>query len=599
MGGRYILLLVCLAGLSTMEVRGQDKFRLASWTWLDTGDRGERVSFRGEKDSLQVMEWLTEVREGYFDRGYIGFSVDSVFFKTDVVEVYAFLGRKYIIDEIVFSKDAEEFVSRKRRKPGSNLSEKSLTGLKNELLRNASSTGYPFAVVNFEALNLEDEEGRVKLRVNVEKNTLVYFSKVVLNEESPVRPSFVKSYLGIKKDGVFDSRIIEGAYGALDELPYLNVSPKSSVYFEDNQGVLDLFIDKRNASSFDILLGLLPQTDLSTGLQTFTLTGNMNIEMYNQLERGEYFAIHYRSPGNTSQELKVNAVYPYLLNLPFGVESHFELFRRDSSFSDLKFSLAVSYLFRGVNNLRVYFESDVSNILTINRNQIVNSGRLPVNLDYNYRQYGVGLHLEDLDYRYNPRSGWLADATVGIGNRRIIRNPVILEIEEEGFDAAALYDEIPERILKLNVLTELAYYIPLGRVTTFLVRNRTGLQIADIFNTGRSNALLVQNELFRIGGIYTLRGFDEDVYFSDMYSITTGELRLLTGRNSNLFAFGDYGFVSTLSSSQLTRAYGFGAGMNAETKVGIFSISYGLGGAGDAGPDFRNGKIHFGYLALF
>src|SRR5690606_37683165 len=140
----------------------------------------------------------------------------------------------------------------------------------------------------------------------------------------------------------------------------------------------------------------------------------------NQLKRGEFFAIHYRSPGNTSQELKVNAIYPYILNLPFGIESEFELFRRDSSFSDLKFSMALSYLFRGVNNLRVYYESNASNILTINENQLINSGMLPTNLDFVFRQYGIGVHLEDLDYRFNPRSGWVVDGKVGIGNRSII-----------------------------------------------------------------------------------------------------------------------------------------------------------------------------------
>ncbi len=596
MFNNFLLLFALLFGLA-LSVDGQEKSYFSNWEWSDETMVSEKVSFKGQGDSVAIMEWISEVQVDYFDRGYIEFSVDSIRFSEDSVHIQAFLGKKYSIEKITFNEEALDFRGKRKRKAGGAFNERSLTGLKNDLLKNASREGYPFAEVDFE---IEDLEGaRVNLGVNLKKNTLIYLNKVVLNEESPVSPGFVKSYLGIKKDGVFDSEIIEGAYRALDELPYLNVSPKSSVYFEDNQGVLDLFIDERNASSFDVLLGLLPQTDLSTGIQTFTLTGNMNIEMYNQLKRGEFFAIHYRSPGNTSQELKVNAIYPYILNLPFGIESEFELFRRDSSFSDLKFSMALSYLFRGVNNLRVYYESNASNILTINENQLINSGMLPTNLDFVFRQYGIGVHLEDLDYRFNPRSGWVVDGKVGIGNRRIIRNPIILDIEAEGFDAGALYDEMPESILKLNAELELSGYFPIGRVSTFLLRNRTGIQLADVFNTLGQDNLLLQNELFRVGGIYTLRGFDEDVYFSDKFNITTGEFRLITGRNSNLFAFGDYALLTTASGVGTVQAYGFGAGINAETKVGIFSISYGLGGTREAGPDFRNGKIHFGYLALF
>ena len=43
----------------------------------------------------------------------------------------------------------------------------------------------------------------------------------------------------------------------------------------------------------------------------------------------------------------------------------------------------------------------------------------------------------------------------------------------------------------------------------------------------------------------------------------------------------------------------FGAGINFETKAGIFNLSYALGNQFGKGFDFRIGKIHAGLTALF
>ena len=45
--------------------------------------------------------------------------------------------------------------------------------------------------------------------------------------------------------------------------------------------------------------------------------------------------------------------------------------------------------------------------------------------------------------------------------------------------------------------------------------------------------------------------------------------------------------------------FGFGAGITFETKIGIFGLTYALGQQKDKSVDFRNSKLHFGYVATF
>jgi outer membrane protein assembly factor BamA len=107
--------------------------------------------------------------------------------------------------------------------------------------------------------------------------------------------------------------------------------------------------------------------------------------------------------------------------------------------------------------------------------------------------------------------------------------------------------------------------------------------------------------LFRIGGLKTLRGFDEESIFCSTYLISTVEYRFLYARTSNLFVFTDAAWYENLSTHRYTKdqPLALGAGISFDTKAGILNMSYALGNQMGNGFDVRNGKIHFGLVALF
>jgi hypothetical protein len=47
------------------------------------------------------------------------------------------------------------------------------------------------------------------------------------------------------------------------------------------------------------------------------------------------------------------------------------------------------------------------------------------------------------------------------------------------------------------------------------------------------------------------------------------------------------------------KPYGLGAGLNFETKAGIFSFTYAVGSLQDEPLSFKEAKIHFGLVNLF
>ena len=112
---------------------------------------------------------------------------------------------------------------------------------------------------------------------------------------------------------------------------------------------------------------------------------------------------------------------------------------------------------------------------------------------------------------------------------------------------------------------------------------------------------LYANELYRIGGLKTLRGMDEASITASSYVISTVEYRFLYEENSNFFLFVDQAWWERHVKDEFSTdtPMGFGLGTTFETKAGLFSLTYALGQQFDNPIQLRGGKVHFGFISLF
>jgi hemolysin activation/secretion protein len=197
--------------------------------------------------------------------------------------------------------------------------------------------------------------------------------------------------------------------------------------------------------------------------------------------------------------------------------------------------------------------------------------------------YTFGAEIINLDDRLMPRQGLYIDADLSIGTRRIIPNPLV---------NASLYDGVILKSAQWLGLGILQYYLPLGRRFTLLNMAHGGIRIAqNIF----------QNELFRIGGLRQLRGFDEESILASSFGIFTAEFRFFLDNTSFLFAFIDQAWYEQKTADLYRRDLptGAGAGIAFQTAVGMFTINTALGRQNGSPIDLRSAKVHFGYINSF
>jgi hemolysin activation/secretion protein len=104
-----------------------------------------------------------------------------------------------------------------------------------------------------------------------------------------------------------------------------------------------------------------------------------------------------------------------------------------------------------------------------------------------------------------------------------------------------------------------------------------------------------------MGGLNSLRGFDEESIYASTYAMGNVEWRFLLDKSSFLFGFVNQAFYELALVDKYIKdePTGFGIGINFETKPGIFSLTYALGKQLNNAVSFRAAKVHFGIVSTF
>lgn len=441
------------------------------------------------------------------------------------------------------------------------------------ILNYLENNGYPFAEIYFSEIQILDSN--INARLNLSLHDLVFVDSVRVISNNAIHPNFVKSYIQIQNGDIYRENLIKEIDKKLNVLPFLRTKYQTQVFFVNKKAEVQIYTERLNANKFDGLIGVQPN-----GLNNKTsIVGQAQLYLVNTFKRAEKLSLDFRAQPNLTRDLKINFNYPYLFNLPFGVEVDFNFRRQDSSFSIYSPEFALSYLFNAQNSIKLIYKIENSSLLSTKR--FTNVTELPNILDVNKYFYGFSLNLENLDYRVNPSKGQKFSVQVLFGRRTIQKNSGIED---------SLYRAVRLKSNQVQFSFSAQKYIKIYKKNIAMF----GLRSAIVESEN-----MLYNELYRLGGINDLRGFDEQSIFSSAYIIGTLEYRYLLDKNSFLRVFYDLSRIENSVTNNFNTAMGIGAGMQVQTNAGILQLSYALGRIDNNILSFQNGKIHFGIINYF
>lgn len=537
-----------------------------------------------EKSFAKITDREKEIRTiliSLWDRGYLTARTDSIRQDSTKHTVYINPGQPYKWAVLAPGNVDEEILSyagyRRRNFRGNTIRFREVAKIQEKMLKWCENNGYPFASVRLDSVAF-DKDNTLSASLRLDKNRFTKIDSIEVKGNLKVSQAFLFSYIGISPGDPYDESKIAGITARIRELSFAREAKPFTVLFTEKYTKLTLYLDKKKAGQFDGIVGILP--DNNTGKVLFT--GDVRLKLQNSLQRGELIELNWRRLQTQTQDLKARIAYPYLFRTPAGVDYSIKLYRRDTSFLHVQQQFGLGYIFYGNTGIRAYVKNTSSSLLSTTG--LENLTTLPATADISSTSYGLGFHVERLDYRFNPRKGFIVDFSWDIGTRTIKKNAGLNQVMYEG--------------LKLKTTQYASSFTgdkfwQLGKRTTL----RTGVQAAWIFNSG----VLFHNELFRIGGLNTLRGFDEESIFASAFTVGTVEYRYLLEENSWFFVFTDLAWYENASKDawDTDTPYGFGTGVTFETKAGIFALTYALGSRYQQPIQFRSGKIHVGFIGLF
>jgi len=553
----FPLLLVGQSGSSVLKFEGTD-YR-------------ETRPFIRVRDSLDMVEKMREKRRSLLSEGYLTAGIDSANYSAkDTSIAYVYRGALFKWGILKKGNVPEEFLTKSgyREKVffGEPLNTNQVSRLLESVLDQAENTGYPFAEVFLDSVNVRGEE--VSAILSYEKHDFVQIDSLIIKGSVKTNRSYIENYIGFRKNRPYDQSTLRKIPSRIKEIPFVKSIKPYEVGMRPGKADIYLYLDNKKASNFDGVLGVLP--DAETGEVLFT--GDIKLNLINALKQGETINIQWQRLQTQTQQLDLHLKYPFLFRTPLGIDLMFNLYRRDTTFSRNSFNGGLEYYFTGSNTVRIFYQN-------ISANTIGDEATVSPDLaDSRTNMVGIGTSLTDLDYRFNPRQGYYVNASLAAGEKRI------LGLEEDA--------EVPEESEIYNLNLDGGVYFPLFKRSAIFVR----------FQGGHfDNERLFRNEIYRIGGLRTLRGFDEQSIFATSYAIGSIEYRFILEQNSNIFLFFDQGYYEDTSREDFLSddPFGFGGGINFETNAGVFSLTYALGKQFDNNVSFRGGKIHFGFVSFF
>ncbi|MBS1585583.1 MAG: hypothetical protein JSS82_08535 [Bacteroidetes bacterium] len=547
----------------------------------------------GYASDMEVYDALSKLVPVLQFKGYLAASIDSISIKNERYDVYVYLGMHYKWAQLRFDSIPQVLWTEAGINPqqwtGRPVNPQQLASLSEKLLRWCENNGYPFAKVWLNGAEV-NEDGGIAGMLMLQRGELRKIDSLRIDGNVGVSKGYLERYLDIFEGSNYSEKKLRNISARLRELPFLQESAPWQLAFKLTDTRLKLFLKPKRANQLNAIIGLIPNS-VQTG--KFLLTADATLALQNIFGYGESTGVTYQNLQYKSPKVNADLVWPYLLNTPVGIDAHFSLFKRDTTFSRSSLQAGLRYQLNATDYIRLFYQDMHNHLITVDTAYIRENKRLPDNADVSADGGGLEIVLNRTDYRLNPRKGWQIRLSSSALIRRVQRSDAVTALTDlSGFDYAKLYDSLEQQRYQYHAEGSLAGYFPLGKKTTLMCAYNGA------WVSGRH---LFQNELYQVGGFKLLRGFDEQSVYANQYHILTLEMRLLLDRNSYVYLFSDNGYVQSYYNSFGREGIynGFGLGTTLETKTGFFTISYALGRSDTQPLQFKQSKIHFGYLAYF
>ncbi|WP_298514359.1 BamA/TamA family outer membrane protein [uncultured Kordia sp.] len=516
---------------------------------------------KSHENIKSIVDELTSLQKALFTIGYFDASYSKLEKVSDSIYQSTFnLNAKYT--SLVINYDSEKLdesllkaFNLSHTETTFTITPENLTPFLEAIVENFQNTGNPFAEVQLKDIVKKQQTITANLDITItEKRRL---DKIIVKGYEKFPKSYTKHYLRLTSK-VFNKEEITKQTKRLDQLPFARQIKDPEILFSKDSTTLYIYIEKVKSNFFDGFLGF--NSDEDTG--NLKLNGYLDLKLINNLNAGEQFNILWKNDGNGQTKFLADLKIPYIFNSPLGINAGLDIFRRDSLFNVVNTKLNTFYQINQNNQVHVGIQQiESNNLLEDNTNTSID--------DYKsfFTTAGYTFSKRNNNYSIFPTKIF-ASAEAQIGTRK--NDSETNEQTKFSFTGNYLWELNDRNFIYVN--------------------NTSEALISDQYLT---------NEKFRLGGIQSIRGFNENSLEATLYSTINTEYRYILSRNSYVHSIIDFTYLQDDLTQTDVKLYGFGFGLGIRSKSGLLKINYAVGKTDNSTIKLSESKVHISLSTTF
>jgi outer membrane protein assembly factor BamA len=578
---RLLLILIIISTISVAQTQKESLFYLKVNYNNDLDHIGKYIKYNHSPlDSSKTNTQIQDIQASFYQESYFFSTIENVLWKKDSCIVFFNVGPKFHISKLLIG-NFPEWMLRKVDFKESYFKDKVFNPLKiatlfKRTLKYAQDNGYPFSSIKLDSIVIVDNN--LTAKVDFKIGPVFKFDTLLIVGKSKINRRFLENYLRIESKQWFSQEKLNNIERAIKQLPYLSMKGPIAVYFNEGLVRVEIPLEDKKASQVDGIVGLLPNSKKDGGV---LLTGEFNLVLRNLFHSGKMLKGDWKRFQEESQLLNLEYTHSNLFHSDYDVSIAFNFLKQDSTFLNLNRKASVFYRLNGSGKVSLSLGYISSRIGTTKLLKFATV--LPSYADFEYLSYGLGYDYNSLDNLFYPRRGILLKSDFAIGNKTIIKNSIFND---------NLYKNINLKSLMLIGNFSIEKYFRLANNSILLLKTVGGKVL---------NQNIFINDLYRLGGLKSLRGFNDNFFYASDYSINTVEFRQFIDETSFLLLFAEQSYVYYNLGVNKLEDYpiGIGAGISFTSGPGIFSFVYSVGKSKQQQMSLNQSKIHFGFVSRF
>ncbi|MDT7832744.1 hypothetical protein RQM59_10165 [Flavobacteriaceae bacterium S356] len=425
-----------------------------------------------------------------------------------------------------------------------------LSSISNQL----DQEGKSFSEVSLKNLQLKNTILLGTLHV-IERN-IRKIDNIIIKGYSNISDRVVTYDLNVRKNDVFNSQKLTEISDLTKSLSFIEEIKPPEVLFAKDSTILYLYLKKKSNNSFDGIVSFASNDNNSKLL----FNGTVDLKLNNLFDGGENVSLFWNSIGNEKQEFSLATRIPYAFNSRISPDVRFNLYKQDSTFLNTQFNLALPYKI----NTKSKISFNYSNLTSNNLKETITTNNIEA---FDRSFFGVGFQYQ------NPKTSILGQAGLNISFHALFGTRKTDARKSEQYE----FNLTLSNTFVLNERNQIYF------------RNQTGILLSDFF---------LENEVYRIGGVNSMRGFNEQSIFTSQFTYMNMEYRFATSRTSYLYTISDVGFIKTIAD--LTESvFGLGFGYLFSIKSTQVNLGVVLGKSSNSDFDFNNAKLNVSFTSFF